>query len=62
MTTASHAAVTAEASDIDTSARCTLTLLIASALAWLLVSGLLAVLHLVQAYDASFLAHCPIFT
>lgn len=62
MTTASHAAVTAEASDIDTSARCTLSLLIASALAWLLVSGLLAVLHLVQAYDASFLAHCPIFT
>lgn len=62
MTTASHAAVTAEASDIDTSARCTLSFLIASALAWLLVSGLLAVLHLVQAYDASFLAHCPVFT
>jgi cytochrome c oxidase cbb3-type subunit 1 len=62
MTTVPHAAATAETSEIDTSARCTLSLLIASALAWLVVSGVLALLNLVQAYTPGFLADCEVFT
>ncbi len=58
MNTASQA----EVSEIDPSARCTLTLLIATALFWLVVSGVLALLNFIQAFTPTFLADCPLFT
>jgi cytochrome c oxidase cbb3-type subunit 1 len=62
MTTAFPAAVTADAREIDASSRCALSLLFASALAWLLVSGVLAIVNLIQAQAPGFLADCEIFT
>lgn len=62
MTNAPLAVATAESSETDTSARCTLSFLIATALGWLVVSGALALINLAQAYTPSLLAHCPVFT
>lgn len=60
MTTAHPAA--SESSEIDTSARCTLSFLFTTALGWLVVSGALALLSLAQACSPSLLAHCPVLT
>lgn len=57
MTTASP-----EVSEIDASARFPLSLLIASALCWLVVSGVLALLNYAQTFNPSLLADCPLFT
>ena len=62
MTTLSPAAETAEVTEIDTSARYSLLLLLGSAVVWLLVSGVLALVSLVQIYTPSFLADCVVFT
>jgi len=62
MTTASTAAATAEVSEIDATARGPLSLLIASGLVWLVLSGLLALVNLLQAHTPALLAHCPVFT
>jgi len=62
MTTASTAAAPAEVSEIDATARGPLSFLIASGLVWLVLSGLLALLNLLQAHTPSILAHCPVFT
>jgi len=62
MTTAPHAAAPAEVSETDTSARCTLSLLIACGLAWLVVSGVLALLNLVQAFTPALAANWSFFT
>lgn len=51
-----------EVSEIDSSARGPLSLLIVSALGWLVVSGVLAVVHLVQSLNPAFLADCAWFT
>src|SRR5688572_12315142 len=57
MTTASS-----EVSEIDSSARGPLSLLLASALLWLVVSGVLALIHFAQAMNPAFLADCAWFT
>ncbi|MEO6003537.1 MAG: cbb3-type cytochrome c oxidase subunit I [Opitutus sp.] len=57
MTTASP-----EVSEIDANARFPLSLLLASALLWLIVSGLLALLSFGQNLNPSLLADCPYFT
>ncbi len=62
MTTVSHNNAPAEASEIDASARCPLALLIASALLWLVVGGVLALLNLEQLHTPSVLADCAWFT
>ncbi|MFI5380251.1 MAG: cbb3-type cytochrome c oxidase subunit I [Tepidisphaerales bacterium] len=51
-----------EKSEIDSSARCSLSLLILSSLAWLILGGGLAVVHLVQLSTPAFLADCPWLT
>ncbi|HYP17805.1 MAG TPA: cbb3-type cytochrome c oxidase subunit I [Opitutus sp.] len=51
-----------EVSEIDSSARGPLSLLLASALGWLVVSGVLALLHFAQTLSPSFLADCSWFT
>jgi len=62
MTTAPHAAETAEVTEIDTSARCSLLLLLGSALLWLVLSGMLALVNLVQLHTPTFLADCPVLS
>lgn len=62
MTTASSAAPTAEVTEIDASARCPLLLLLGSALLWLVVSGALALVNLVQLHTPSFAAACSVMT
>lgn len=57
MTTASP-----EVSEIDSSARGPLSLLLAFALFWLVASGVLALVHLVQTINPAFLADCSWFT
>lgn len=57
MTTASP-----EVTAIDTHARCPLLILIASALAWLIVSGVLALIASVQVHTPSFLTDCVALT
>lgn len=52
-------APSAEVSEIDTSARGPLSLLLASALCWLLVSGVLALINFTQTISPSFLSECP---
>jgi len=49
----------AEVSEIDSSARGPLSLLFASALFWLLVSGVLALVNYAQTISPAFLAECP---
>ena len=62
MTTVPPAAETAEVTEIDSSARCSLLLLLTCAALWLVLSGVLAVVNLVQLTTPAFLADCPIFT
>lgn len=62
MTTASSAAPTPEVSGIDASARFPLLLLVGSALIWLVLSGALALVNLVQLHTPSFAAECSIMT
>lgn len=62
MTNDHPAAATAESGEIDVSARCTLSFLIATGLVWLVVSGALALLNLAQSFTPALLAHCPVFT
>jgi cytochrome c oxidase cbb3-type subunit 1 len=62
MTTAPQAAATAEVTEIDATARCPLLLLLASALLWLMVSGVLALVNLVQLTAPGFLADCAVLT
>lgn len=52
----------AEVSEIDANARCSLSLLVAFALFWLLVSGAFSLISLGQSLDPAFLAGCPAFT
>jgi cytochrome c oxidase cbb3-type subunit 1 len=54
--------VPSEVSEIDASARCSIFLLLASSLLWLIVGGGLALVNFVQALHPSFLADCPVFT
>lgn len=51
-----------EVTEIDTTARGPLVLLLASALGWLLVSGVLALIATIQLYTPGFLAACPWLT
>jgi cytochrome c oxidase cbb3-type subunit 1 len=62
MTTAPTAASTAEVTEIDASARIPLLLLLGSALVWLVVSGALALVNLVQLSTPSFAADCSVMT
>ena len=62
MTTAPSTASTAEVTEIDASARCSLLLLLAFAFIWLLVSGVLALVNLVQLHTPAFLADCALLT
>ncbi len=62
MTTAPTAAETAEVTEIDTSARWPLLLLLGSALLWLVFSGILALVNLVQLHTPTFLADCSVLT
>jgi cytochrome c oxidase cbb3-type subunit I len=62
MTTAPQAAETAEVTEIDTSARYPLLLLLGSALLWLVFSGILALVNLVQLHTPGFLADCSVLT
>ena len=60
--TSAFPAATADAREIDASSRCSLSLLFASALAWLIVSGGLALVNLIQAQAPGFLADCELLT
>jgi cytochrome c oxidase cbb3-type subunit 1 len=51
-----------EVSDIDTSARCPLLILIGSAMVWLVAGGVLALIASIQLHTPGFLAHCPFLT
>ena len=62
MTTVPQAAESAEVTEIDSSARCSLLLLLTCAALWLVLSGVLAVVNLVQLTTPSYLAGCPMFT
>jgi len=62
MTTAPHAAATAEVTEVDSSARCALLLLLASSVLWLVVSGVLALINLLQLHTPSVLADCALLT
>ena len=62
MTTAPHAADNAEVTEVDTSARCALLLLLAFAVLWLVVSGVLALVNLVQLHTPALLADCSLLT
>ena len=62
MTTAPQAAAPAEVTEIDSSARCSLLLLLSCAALWLVLSGALALLNLLQLTTPGLLADCPIFT
>src|SRR4051812_34731904 len=57
MTTASP-----EVSEIDANARFPLSLLIGSAILWLILSGVLAILNFAQNLDPALLANSPYFT
>lgn len=62
MTSILHNPAVAEVSEIDRSARCSLSLLILSALSWLVIGGALALLNLIQTHSPAVLADCPWFT
>jgi cytochrome c oxidase cbb3-type subunit I len=62
MTNAMSNNSSAEVSDLDRSARCSIYYLIFSALAWLLLGGVLALVNLVQQHTPSFLADCSFLT
>jgi cytochrome c oxidase cbb3-type subunit 1 len=62
MTTTPTNAAQPEVSDIDTSARCPLLILIGSAIVWLVVGGVLALIASIQLHTPGFLARCPFMT
>ena len=62
MTTVTPSIAPNEKSEVATSARCSLSLLILSSLAWLILGGVLAVIHFVQVASPAFLADCPWLT
>jgi cytochrome c oxidase cbb3-type subunit I len=62
MTTAPTNVVQPEVSDVDTSTRCPLLVLIGSAVVWLVVGGVLALIASIQLHTPEFLAHCAWFT
>lgn len=62
MTTTLHNPAVAEVSDIDRSARCSLSFLIIFALGWLVIGGALALLNLIQAHSPAVLSDCAWFT
>ncbi|MDB6095632.1 MAG: cytochrome c oxidase, subunit [Verrucomicrobia bacterium] len=62
MINAPSAATTAEVTEIDASARFPLLLLVGSALVWLVLSGALALVNLVQLHTPSFAAVCSVMT
>jgi len=62
MTTVPPAAAPAEVTEIDTSARWPLLLLLGSALLWLVFSGILALVNFIQLHTPGFLADCSVFT
>jgi cytochrome c oxidase cbb3-type subunit 1 len=62
MTTTPTNAAQPEVSDIDTSARCPLLILIGSAIMWLVVGGVLALIASIQLHTPGFLACCPSLT
>lgn len=51
-----------EVGEIDASSRGTVSLLLASSLLWLLVSGALALVNFAQTLSPAFLAECPVFS
>lgn len=62
MTTAMPNSASSEISDIDSSARCSLSFLIIVSLLWLVTGGVLALINLVQLHSPEFLADCPFLT
>ncbi len=62
MTNAPQNSASTEVSDTDRSARCALSYLLLSALSWLVLGGVLALINLVQQHTPSFLADCSFFT
>ena len=62
MTIVPPAAEAAEITEMDSSARCSLLLMLGSGLLWLVLSGVLALVNLVQLHTPSFLADCAFFT
>ncbi|MSU48581.1 MAG: hypothetical protein EXS37_05710 [Opitutus sp.] len=62
MTNAQTNAASAEVTAIDTQARYPLLLLIGSAVLWLVISGVLALIGSIQLHSPHFMADCPWFT
>jgi cytochrome c oxidase cbb3-type subunit 1 len=62
MTTFTPAADSTDTVPADTASRCPLLLLLGSGLAWLLVSGVFALINALQLDSASFLAGCRLLT
>lgn len=62
MTNVSTNAGPAEVTSIDVQARGPLLLLVGSAIVWLVISGILAVITSIQLHSPGFLADCPWFT
>lgn len=62
MTNVTHNTAPAEVSDIDSSARCSLSFLIIVALLWLVTGGVLALINLAQLHTPGLLADCSFFT
>lgn len=62
MTTVPTSTASTEVSDIDRSTHCSLSFLIASSLAWLVIGGILFLINLIQLHTPSFLADCAFLT
>lgn len=62
ITAATQPADSADVTAVETAGRCPLLLLLASAAAWLVVSGILGLLASLQLHAPSFLAGCSFFT
>lgn len=62
MTTVPSSTASAESGEVDRSARCPLSFILFSAVGWLILGGVLALLNLVQLTSPAFLADCPWLT
>lgn len=62
MTSATSSTAVTEISEIDGSARCSLSFLTAAALVWLVLGGLAALLNLMQLHDPALLQDCALLT
>jgi cytochrome c oxidase cbb3-type subunit 1 len=62
MTTVPSLTASADTGAIDRSARCSLSFLLISALGWLVLGGIFALINLLQLTDPTLLADCPWFT